>query len=311
MLTDAGILLIAILALVKSASYAVKSIINVAKYFRMSEFFITFFIAGLISIAPELFIGINSALVGATDIGLGTLIGSNIADLTIIVGVVALVGRKIPISQSIIKNDLHFLAATSAPVLLLLDGSLSRMDGLFLVLIFLVYMYYSFRNEKVFSNAPKKEKEFFVKNLAVFIFSMSVLFVSSHFIVSSALELFDALYIPPIIAGLFLISIGTTLPELTFSLKAVLAKHKQIALGDILGNVAIDSTLSIGIIALISPITTNFTVFAISALFMSFAALLVVTLFTSGKKITWNERFLLFFLYALFVIIHLKNILGG
>lgn len=307
MLEAAAVFVLASLALVKSASYAVKYITSIARHFRFSGFFIAFVIAGFISILPELFIGINAALLGQAAVGLGTIIGSNIADLTIVIGLVALVGRKVSGGRAAEKNNLYFLAVTSLPVLLMLDGRLSRDDGLLLVLAFFFYISRLVRKEKIFTARKKDVKGALAKNLTLFVLSMAALYASAHFVVEAAISISLGLLIPPIIVGLFLVSFGTTLPELTFSLRAVMSRHKDIALGDVLGNVAIDSTFSIGVVALLGGITTDFLAFSTSALFMVFAALLVVTLLRNRGRITREESFALFFLYAMFMIIELKG----
>lgn len=307
-LENIAVFILASLVLVKSASYSVKSVAEIARHFRFSEFFIAFAVAGFISIMPELFIGINSALAGTPAVGLGTIIGSNIADLTLVIGFIALIGRKLAADKQLIKNNIYFFAVTSLPVLFMLDGELSRDDGLVLVMAFMFYMSRMVKKEGIFAKKRKDGLLFLARNLAVFVLSMAVLFAAAHFIVESAVNLSVEFLIPPIIIGLFLVSFGTTLPELTFSLRAVMARHKEIALGDIMGNVAIDSTFSIGVVALIRPISTSFIVFATSALFMVFSALLVVTLLQNHRKITWEESFLLFFLYAMFMIIELKGV---
>lgn len=308
LLESIAVFLLSSLVLVKSGSYAVRSVADIARHFRFSEFFIAFALAGFISITPELFIGVNSALIGEPAVGLGTIIGSNIADLTVVVGLIALVGRQINADRMIRKNNIWFLAVTSLPVLLMLDGELSRDDGLILVLSFFFYMSRLFRKEKIFVKKGKDNIKFLAKSVATFAVSMAVLFAAAHFVVEAAVSISMELLIPSIIIGLFLVSFGTTLPELTFSLRAVMARHKEIALGDIMGNVAIDSTFSIGIIALLGPVSTSFIVFATSMLFMVFAALLVITLLQNHTKITWEESFLLFFLYAMFMIIELKGV---
>ncbi len=307
LLENLAVFLLGSLVLVKSGSYAVKSVSEIAKHFRFSNFFIAFVLAGFISIMPELFIGINSALIGDPAVGLGTIIGSNIADMTIVIGLIALVGKKINADKTIRKNNIYFLAVTSLPVLLMLDGELSRDDGLILVLAFFFYISKLFKKEKMFVKKKKSGQKMLVKNVSIFVLAMAVLFVSAHYIVEAAVQISLELLVPSIIIGLFLVSFGTTLPELTFSLRAVLARHKEIALGDVLGNVAIDSTFSIGIVALLGAVSTSFIVFATSMLFMVFSAMLVITLLQNHKKITWEESFLLFFLYAMFVIIELKG----
>jgi cation:H+ antiporter len=311
-LEQLAIFLVSSLLLVKSASYAVRSASKLAIHMKFSEFFVAFFIAGLISIMPELFIGINSALEGAPAIGLGTVIGSNIADLTIVMGIVALAGRRIGVDPKMMKNAFGFIIVTSLPALLMLDGTISRDDGIILIFAFIVHMTNVARSEgiRIFAHRKKAAGNGLWKHSALFVLSMILLFVSSFYIVESAVQISRAFMIPSIIIGLFLVSIGTTLPELTFSLRAVLSKHKEIALGDILGNVAMDCTLSIGIIALISPISSNFSAFATSLLFMILAALLLVTFMRDGK-ITWQESFAMFFVYAMFAALELKTFLAA
>lgn len=302
------IFLAASFILVKSASYSVRSIVKIANYFRFSEFFISFVIAGMISIMPEFFIGINSALEGNPSIGLGTLLGSNIADLTLVIGIIALVGKRLKVDGKVIKNNVYFLILTSLPILLLVDGTLSRDDGFVLVFAFLVYMYGLVKREKIFGRKHNGSRVTLLKHFCVFAVSMAFLFAASHFVVESAISISTQLLVPSLVIGLFMVAIGTTLPELTFSLRAVLSKHKEAALGDVFGNVAIDSTLSIGVIAIINPVTTNFSVFATTALFMIFAALLVVTIMKNSRQITWDEGVVLLFLYGMFALIELKTL---
>ena len=291
------------LLLVKSASYAVRSISSMGKSLRISDFFIAFAIAGLISVTPELFIGIDSAFAGTPEIGIGTLIGSNIADLTIVIGVIVLVGRKIKADKSILKNNLAFLILTGMPAVFMLDGYLSRDDGLILITIFLIYMGSALRQERIRGKGPINKKSV-AKDILIFAVSMALLFAAAHLMVSSAVEIAGAVYLPPVVIALFLVSVGTTLPELTFSLRAVMAKHKEIAFGDILGNVAIDSTLSIGIVALISPVETG-TAFTLSMFFMIFSALVISGMLGRQKMINWKEGLLLFGIYAVFAFIEL------
>lgn len=303
-----AIFIVSSLVLVKAASYAVRSILRIAHHLKFSEFFAAFVVGGFIAIMPEFFIGINSALEGRPEIGLGTLIGSNVADLTIVIGIIALVGHKININRKISKNNLRFLFVTSLPIVFMLDGFITNYEGFILILAFLIYNFSIIKNEKIFRNKDGKDGKMLAKNFAIFAVSMVALFISSHFIVDSAINISTALFVPTIIIGLFLVAIGTTLPELTFSLKAVHAKHKEVALGDILGNVAADSTFSIGVISIISPIAADFSIFVTATIFMIFSAILVVTFLQANRRITWNESFALFFAYFLFVIIELKEI---
>jgi cation:H+ antiporter len=104
-----------------------------------------------------------------------------------------------------------------------------------------------------------------------------------------------------------MISFGTTLPELTFESKAILARHRYMALGDLIGSVVANSTLILGIVAVIHPITiTNFLIFLTSSFFMITVAFLFMTFIECEKHILWQEGIALILLYILFVIIELN-----
>jgi cation:H+ antiporter len=304
-LVPALIFLGASIVLVKSASYGVKSVSKLAEEMRFSRYFIAFVIAGLVSTLPELFIGINSALIGMPSVGLRTLIGSNITDMTLVLGLVVLVGRKMPVDRKTISNSVYFVAVAALPIILMLDGNLSRDDGLLLVMVFFVYLYIMIKKEKAFVNKEKRKKKKIAKHLIFFVISIVALFVSAHYMVQAGISIATEFAMPALLIGLIVISLGTSLPELTFSLRAAIGKHKEIALGDLMGNVVVDSTLSMGIVAIIYPITNNFVMVISGAMFMILSVLVVVTLIKAGRKLLWQEAFLLLFIYAMFIAIEL------
>src|SRR3989344_2986595 len=311
-LESIAIFIIASLVLVKPASYAVRSISSLARYLLFSAFFAAFVLAGFISTFPELFIGINAALLGEPLVGVGTIIGTNIADLTIALGIIVLVGRKISVDKVTMRNNLYFVVVTSLPVLLMIDGALTTDDGILLVVVSLLYIWSILRREKIFGKDTKKNGRAIGVSLATFVLASVLLFVSAHYMVESGVALAGIFGVPLVLVGLIFLALGSILPELTFSLRAVLAKHKEIALGALLGNVAIDSTFSIGIVALIAPIRSELAILAVRALFMILAALVVGTLLVAGRRLTWQEAFLLFYLYAMFLIVELlmRGIVG-
>jgi len=109
--------------------------------------------------------------------------------------------------------------------------------------------------------------------------------------------------VPSILIGLFMISIGTTLPELTFESRAVLSKHRYMALGDLIGSVVVNSTLVLGVTSIIQPIVADFLLFLSSASFMIVISFLFMTFVESEKKITIQEGLALILLYTLFIVV--------
>ncbi len=294
------------LILIKAASLAVKYVINLAKIFHISQFMSSFLIAGFVSILPEFFVGINSAMGGVPQVGIGTLIGNNIVDLTLVMGIIVILGKTIPAQQKNKVSSPGFLVAVGLPLGLMLDGNLSRFDGLLLVLTAVIYFAWMLHNQPLYEKKKKTvELKEMLPDLFSFVTMVAAMFVSSHFVVTSGVAIANLIGFPEILAGLLLISIGAALPELTFSIQAVMARHKSLALGDILGNVALDSTFSIGAMALIVPFDIQLGVIGIAAVFMVFSALMLTTFLDSEHQLTRRDGIALIGLYVVFVVVQL------
>jgi len=299
--------LLSCIILVISGSFLVKTLSKIASFLRVSEFLAGFVIMAFSTSIPELFVGITAALGKNPALALGTVIGSNIADLTIIVGIIIVLARGIDIKSKFMKRDSMYMVFIAAlPMGLMFIGSkLSRIDGAILVAVFISYVYFLIKERTKF----RKEVEDGIRRkdivLAIFLFCISLfaLFFSAEFVVKYATLLAIDLALPSILIGLFIIAIGTSLPELVFGTKSVLAKHSEMALGDIIGAVVVNSTLVLGVTALIYPITANFLFFLSSAVFMIIITFLFATFVESGKRLYWKEGVSLIMLYMFFIMI--------
>ncbi|MFH0970648.1 MAG: hypothetical protein V1776_04290 [Candidatus Diapherotrites archaeon] len=293
------------LILVKASSFAVKYVVGLAKAFHLTEFMAAFVLAGFVSILPEFFIGVNAALDGFTDAGIGTLIGNNLVDLTLVIGIVAILGRELSTSRYDRMSTIPFIVMMALPFGLMLDGLLSFIDGLLLITAAILYFAWLISREEVQSaKKPIVWKQLLVP-LSGFGLMMLIIFLSSKYVVESAVSLSTIFGIPEVFAGLFIISVGASLPELTFSVQAVLSRHKSIALGDILGNVALDATFSIGVMAIIRPIPIQFPTIGVSALIMVFAALMLTTYLDNDHKLNTRDGIALIGLFIVFVVVQL------
>lgn len=300
--------------LVKSSGLLVKSILKIAHHIGINEFAIGFIVMALSTSLPELFVGITSAIAGRPELALGTVIGSNILDLTIVIGVVTLLARGVKIKSKIIRKDIIYMVGiVILPLLLAIDKKISRIDGVILLSVFALYMWQLTRQERKFKkkidNVSKKESAFYSLLTIAGVF---ILLISSNYVVKFATTLSLDLMLPPIFIGLFIISLGTSLPELLFETKAVISKHEDLAIGDLLGSVIINSTLVLGVTALIMPIPVNLLLFFTSAIFLVLIAFIFMTFAESDKGITWKEGMALILLYVFFVVIesYIKFVTG-
>jgi len=307
MITDLFYFIGGCLILVKSAETMVKSLSNIGAYFRMTEFVIGFIVMAFATSIPELFIGISSALQKRPELALGNVIGANVIDLTLVIGIAALLRRGIRIETKTVKTDTVYMFLISLlPVILMLDNEISRIDGVILLVVFCLYLIKLMSQKERFKEtAGSLEKREFYKSVAFLLTAIIFTYLSSSIIVQSGHKLALGFGIPEILIGLFMISIGTTLPELTFETKAVLSDHKYMALGDCIGSVIANSTLVLGITAILYPITADFLLFITGASFMLTVAFLFMTFIEAEKHILWQEAVALILIYILFIIVEL------
>ena len=151
--------LIVCIFLVKSSEFAVKSVSNISKSLKISEFLLSFIVVGFITSLPETTISIVSAVKKVPEIGFGTLLGSNIADLSLILGMIALVGKKIRINNKAILNNFLYVVLTLIPVILAYDGIISRKDGIILITTCILFVLHIFNRKHQFSKIIHHHKE--------------------------------------------------------------------------------------------------------------------------------------------------------
>jgi len=295
--------LISCIFLVLSGGWLVKLLVKIAAHLRLGKFVVGFILMAFATSIPELFVGINSALAENPSLSLGNVIGSNIVTLSLVMGIATLLGRGIKVKSTNIKTDCTMmLIISSIPVcLMLFDQDLSRFDGLILVSIFLFYIIHLIKERRRKTPFEKYERKHFIINIFLFILGVGVLFLSAHFVVEYGTKLAIELHLPEIMIGLFFIAIGTSLPELVFEIRAVLARKADLALGDAMGSVVCNSTLVLGVTALICPITGRFDIFLTSAMFMVFVAFLFTMLIRRKSCLTVRDAIILIFLYILFI----------
>ena len=286
-----------------SADEAIKRLLNLARFFRLSEFVISFVLAGIIAILPELSIGVLAALEGSSSLGFGVILGANVADLTLVIGIVALTAGKLHLGPHVVKNiRLSFLAVV-LPVLLFLDGEISRIDGIILVVAFMLYMFNLLRTKHDMpAFKGRRPRVRFVVETVIFVVSLVLLFFGGTLVTDNAQTLSMTVGLPLFVVGL-IVAIGTCLPEMVFAVRSAKKMHAHLGLGNILGNVLADSMLTIGIIALIQPIRpASVTSPLVTGGIMVLSAFLVYILSRDGI-LDRKDGVLLVIIYAVFIAI--------
>ncbi len=303
--------LFSVFVLIKSGTVAVKKLVAISRYLQISEYILAFILMALATSLPELFVGINSALSKASVLSLGNIIGSNIVNLSLILGVVAIIAKGIKIKSKIAKRDAWIVFFISIlPLLLLVDKKLSQADGVILLIVFFWYLSHILKAKEAFrkrmNHLVRTGEEFlkFSRNLLVFILAIAVLLISSWGVVKTSTLIAEGFELPLVLIGLILVAIGTSLPELVFGIKAVITKHEGMNLGNLIGSTVINSTLILGITALIYPIEIeNFNMILTGGIFMVFVILIANFFIATKEEISWKEGVILIALYVIFLVL--------
>lgn len=288
---------------VRGATLATKYSVKLAENFHLSKYIVGFIVVAFISILPETLISINSAVEGIPEFGLGTLFGSNVADLTLIFAILIIYARRgIKIESKVLKNVRLYPFFLLLPLIFGLNGHYSRAEGAGLLISGSLFYYMIFKNSAISFPALRKRDDRY-KNLFFLLFSMTLLLVGSHFTVTSATQLANYLNITPILIGMLFVSLGTTMPELFYSLKSVSKKDDGLAIGDILGSVLADATIVVGILSIISPFYFPVKIVYITGVFMMIAAWVLLKFMRSGRIISRKEGYALLAFWLVYVLI--------
>jgi len=308
--------------LIKGASFLVDGASSLAKKFKVSELVVGLTIVAFGTSMPEFTVNLFASLTHNSDIALGNILGSNIANTLLIIGICAIIfplvvkkstaWKEIPLSLlaailvGILGNDILFQSGEIA--------GLSRIDGLVLITFFIIFLYYIFeltknnKNNQEEISTETKIKEFgILKSIILIIVGLIGLFFGGRWIVDGAVQVAILLGISQSVIGLTIVALGTSLPELAASAVATYKKRPDIAIGNIVGSNIFNIFWVLGISAVISPLpfkgTTNIDV--LMTMLASF--LLFASLFIGKKHIIQRWQGILFILlyiaYVVFLIV--------
>ena len=268
MLINIAAILAGFVFLIFSADFFVKGTSAIARNFGISPLIIGLTIVGLGTSAPEMLVAAMASAQGNAGLAMGNAIGSNIANIGLVLGTTALIAP-ILIKSSILRRELPILLAIStASYLLVIDGDLSRIDGLILLSGLLAFMYWLLRSARQSSpqHCDALELEFSdeipadLPNLNAFLFFLAGLIgliASSKLLVWAAVNIAVAFGISDLVIGLTIIAIGTSLPELAASVASVLKKEPDLAIGNIIGSNAFNLLAVFCLPGLIHPSTVE------------------------------------------------------
>ena len=326
-----AILIVGFSLLVKGADLFVDGASGIAKKFGISELIIGLTIVAMGTSAPEAAVSIAAAAKGSAGISIGNVIGSNIMNIFIILGVVAAI-VPLKIERSTVRYEMPFtILVTAAFVLMGKDGLITRLDGAILWAGLLLYIAYLLRQAKQKPAATPSQAETAVqitaasasseavpetaaavpadspsiwKLIALTIAGLAVILVSSDYAVDAAVALAKIFNISDRVIGLTIVALGTSLPELVTSVTAALRGNADLAVGNVVGSCIFNLLFVLGTSALILPIPCAPNFLSDAYVAVGATVLLLLFGFTQMKIARW-EGVLLVACYAAYAYVAL------
>lgn len=310
-------ILVAAMVLLQSGKWAVSAISILARTWRVSEYVLSFVLLAFATSLPELSVGTSAALAGVPDLSLGDIVGTNLVNMTLVIGLVAIIshGATMRDYEHFQKNRIFQMITVLAPLILLLDGTLDRVDGAILLVLFVWNFVRLFDiDDKILgrkvlrphlaphTTGPAARGRAVYRQIGLLLLGVIGLILSTHVIVDAAQELAHAFMVPTVLIGVLIVATATSLPELTIGVRSALSGHGGVTLGDVFGSATINCTLVLGVVALIEPIVVDglsFTLVGIVATIIIFAVAFYA-LYTK-QTISRREGIVLLVCYVLFV----------
>ena len=299
------IFLAGLFILVKSADYFNKAAESIGLSFGMSPFIIGILITAIGTSLPELVTSVLAVIKDTSEIVPGSVAGSNVANIFLIIGVVSIIHR-IPIKMhaDFINVDLQFLIGSAIfATICCYDGLFSHLEGILSLIAFVVYFIYLIRSTKMSRLESKLESEAHkatVKDYLQFVFSGILVFIAAQIVIQAVVYMSHYFNIGSGIIAAGALALGTSLPELVVSFDAIQKGNVDYAIGNILGSSIFNSFLVLGFASVFGEIVVEQEVIQIVLPFMLVATFLFYLL-TRDKTVTQWEGYLYILLYILFI----------
>jgi cation:H+ antiporter len=298
--------------LIKGADLLVEGASDIATHLKIPPIYVGLTVVAFGTSLPELIVSMMAILTGKPGISIGNIVGSNIANIGLIIGITAIIYPLI-VKRKTIQYEFPILVILSFLLITLGNKNyifgknefyFGKFDAIIFIIIFLIFLYYIFRSIKENKEAGKQEKvkNSNLKNILYIIMGPIALFLGGNFFVEASSQIAELFGVSEVLIGLTIVSIGTSLPELFTSIIAALKKQADIAVGNVVGSNIFNIAWVLGLVSLIKNITLESATIYIDGMIMIFFTLLLLFFSALSKKIKRSYGVLLFLMYIAYIV---------
>ncbi|PIB32657.1 calcium/sodium antiporter [Maribacter sp. 4G9] len=305
--------LLGLLLLIAGGNWLLKSAVAISLNLNIPKIVIGMTVVSFATSAPELIVSIKAALDGFPDLALGNVVGSNIANLGLVLGVTVILGS-IDVRKSFYTTDwpVMMLASLLFFGFIYFDGNLGRVEGIIMVSLLFLFLVYLLRFQKtaVVDEMPEDDIPLPLYKTVLFLGLGGVaLWGGSELLINGAVGLASSLGVSDRVIGITFVSVGTSVPELAASVIAVIKKEKAISLGNLIGSNIFNLLAVLGITAIVSPIhVVDKGLLSNDIFWMLGVSFLILPLvfFPKGLRLGWRDGLILVGIYVTFVYFTLR-----
>jgi len=297
-----------------SGKYLIRGGVALGQVFRLSPLVIGVTVISLGTSAPELLVSIKAAVTGHPDIAVGNVVGSNIANIGLVLGITVLfMPIFIPVKKFRVDSVMMLGVTLGFIILACIGKTLSFWDGLIMVMVIALYLLWQVLKAPKETSPPLSEGGSWIwwVALLVVIVSSFGLALAADYVVLGASGLALSIGIDERVISLSMVALGTSLPELTASLAAIIRKEPDMSVGNILGSNIFNLFGILGVTALIEPLQVNREILRFDVVYLLFMALLLVILGRLGKELSRRDGAILLLFYLLYIAVIFNIVEAG
>jgi len=260
---DILIFIVAMGALIYGADFIIEESEKIALHFNISPFIIGATLVALGTSLPEMAVSMSASMQGSGDIAVANVIGSTIFNISLVLGIVFLIAKKISPKRDLFAKDSAWsLFPILIFILMSIDGKLSMLDGFLFLLLMAAYLLFLIQSNQVEEVDEEDDKDKFKWGRTIGLLFVGFLFVvlGADFAIDSASNIARDFGVSEWFIGLFLVAFGTSLPELTVAIKAARANNADMAIGAIIGSNVANFTMVLGLSSIINPLNVDLSV---------------------------------------------------
>lgn len=260
MIVTVLLFILSLAMITKGADWFIESAVVISEKSGIPKIIIGATIVSFATTAPEFAVSATAAYIGHVEMTIGNAVGSAICNTGVALGsIIAIKAIPVDLHSFTRKSGFMFVSAL-ALVAMTLDGVLSSLEGMFLLLIFVSFLYYNYKLQRAIFDGSEETVERvslleMKKEVAYFVLGALVVVAGSRILVNSGITIAEWLGVPEMLIALTLVALGTSLPEIITAISATMKGHQDISLGNILGANTMDIAMILGISSQITPLT--------------------------------------------------------